>query len=82
MPDADAPTPDRHRELIRDLGGLEKVYVEWTEGQLQFCSIYVEELGEETRILSLESHELSRVVDVLEQAEADMTQTEEEPYVE
>lgn len=82
MPLIDADDmPDRHRELVRDLGPIEQVYVEWMEDQLNFCTIYVEEAGEERRALALESNELSRLIEVLEQAEADMAATEDDAYV-
>lgn len=77
----DTPHPDAggglKREMVRDMGDLERVWVEWGETPAAtFATIRVQKHGQPERMLSLEREEISELVDALKEAEAGLPSSE------
>jgi hypothetical protein len=65
------------REVVRDLG-LERVYVEW-EGR--FVTLAVEEMGDLSRMLVLDTDEAAELRDAVEAAKDEVPSPEAGPHV-
>lgn len=69
---------DPGRKLFRDLGLLRRVYVEW-EGR--FVTLAVEEMGDLSRMLVLDTDEAAELRDAVEAAKDELPAPEAGPHV-
>lgn len=71
-------SPSSENRMVRDMGAFERVYVQQSD---DFVSLVVEELGEVDRMLILAEGEVEKLIDAVEQAEAELPRTEEDAHV-